>query len=423
MAIIACGIAAGIYAFNRGQRLVSSDDASIDADIVHIAASEGGRIIELPVQENAFVTKGDLLFSLDPIPYRYAVDQAEADLAVAQGLLASRQRSIEVETSNAAIAREQIARAQANYDLATRTVERLRPLAAHSYIPVQQLDQAQVAQRDAATSLAQARRQEAAALQAIGTLATEQATVRAREAALAIARRALDQTVVRAPHDGRITGLTVAGAGRGCGSAAVAAGGTRSDNGPAAVRDPASAGSLGGSRVALGGIVVAAGGGGAIWRITSSDFGGLGDFSAGLAPRTWSDGAEAGCGTTVGMGTTSTGAGGLCSVVRGTLAGTGDDTVAGCSFPSVDGSGTSRGPGGPLVGGFVGAGTGLRSPTSEPPDSGAAASAGKRTDFLTAPTKGTTTKSANSSTVSGSALPTVGWGTAADGAGGPIASR
>lgn len=209
LVVVACGIAAGTYAYKRGGRFVSSDDASIDADIVHIAASEGGRIIELPVQENALVTKGDLLFSLDPTPYRYAVDQAEADLAVAQGLFASRQRSIEVETSNAAIAREQIERAQANYDLATRTVERLRPLAAKSYIPVQQLDQAQVAQRDAATSLAQARRQEAATLQAIGTLATEEATVRAREAGLAIARRALDQTVVRAPHDGRITGLTV----------------------------------------------------------------------------------------------------------------------------------------------------------------------------------------------------------------------
>jgi len=32
-------------------------------------------------------------------------------------------------------------------------VERLRPLAAKGYVPVQQLDQAQIAQRGAATSL------------------------------------------------------------------------------------------------------------------------------------------------------------------------------------------------------------------------------------------------------------------------------
>jgi multidrug efflux system membrane fusion protein len=207
--IIGLGLLAGAYALHRGERFISSDDATIDADVVHVAASVAGRIVELDVRENALVHKGDVLFRLDPEPYQFAVDQAEADLAIAQGLLETRQRSIEVETANAQMARDQVVRAQANEALAVRTVDRLRPLAAQSFVPVQQLDQAQVAQRDAATSLAQARQQEIAALQAVGTLKTEEATARAREAALAIARRALRQTVVTAPQSGRVTGLTV----------------------------------------------------------------------------------------------------------------------------------------------------------------------------------------------------------------------
>jgi multidrug efflux system membrane fusion protein len=207
--IIGLGLLAAVYALDRGERFVSSEDATIDADVVHVAPSVAGRLIQLDVRENQLVHKGDVLFRLDPEPYQLAVDQAEADLAIAQGMLETRQRSVEVEAANAKMARDQVARAQANEALAGRTVDRLRPLAAQSYIPAQQLDQAQVAQRDAATSLAQARQQEIAALQAVGTLKTEEATVRARGAALAVARRALRQTIVTAPQTGRVTGLTV----------------------------------------------------------------------------------------------------------------------------------------------------------------------------------------------------------------------
>jgi len=209
LAIIAIGIAAAIYVEHRSSIRPSTDDATIDADVVHVASVVGGRIIELAVTENAKVSKGDLLFRIDPVPYRLAVDQAEADLGVALGALDTRRRAIATEKSNALIASEQIKRAQTNFELATRTTERLRPLVSKAYVPTQQFDQAQTAQRDAATSLQQAREQEAAALRAVGTEEAAAAAVEARRAALAIARRALDDTVVQAWHDGRVVGLTV----------------------------------------------------------------------------------------------------------------------------------------------------------------------------------------------------------------------
>jgi multidrug efflux system membrane fusion protein len=208
-AIIAIGVAMGIYVAHISSIRPSTDDATIDADVVHVASAVGGRIIELPVTENAKVSKGDLLFRIDPEPYRLAVEQAKAELGVVVGTLDSRRRTIATDKSNATIASEQIKRAQTNLELATRTVERLRPLVAKAYVPTQQFDQAQTAQRDAVTSLQQAREQEVAALEAVGTEEAAVATVQARQAALAIAERALDDTVVRAWHDGRVVGLTV----------------------------------------------------------------------------------------------------------------------------------------------------------------------------------------------------------------------
>jgi len=209
VAIILIGVAVGFYVEHEYAVRPSTDDATIDAEVVHVAPAVGGRIIELAVTENAKVSEGDLLFRLDPEPYRLAVEQAEADLAIAVGALDTRRRAVATEKSNATIASEQVKRAQTNLELATRTVERLRPLAGKAYVPTQQFDQAQTAQRDATTSLQQARELEAATLHAIGDEAGAAAAVRARQAALAIARRALDDTVVRAWHDGRVVGLTV----------------------------------------------------------------------------------------------------------------------------------------------------------------------------------------------------------------------
>ena len=209
IAIIAGGVATVVYVESRISEHPYTDDATIDADVVHVAAAVGGRIIELPVTENAKVSKGDLLFRLDPEPYRLAVQQAEANLEVAIGALDTRRRTIATEKSNAMIAAEQVRRAQTNLQLASRTTEGLRPLADKSFVPTQQFDQSETAQRDAATSLRQAREQEAAALHAIGTEAAAVAAVEANKAALGIARRALDDTIVRAWHDGRVVGLSV----------------------------------------------------------------------------------------------------------------------------------------------------------------------------------------------------------------------
>jgi membrane fusion protein, multidrug efflux system len=185
LAIIAVAVPLALYALHESDVHPTTSDSSLDADVVHVAAAVGGRILELPVVENARVAKRDLLFQIDPYPYRLAVEQSTAELAIA--------------TSNAAVAADQTKSAQENHDLAARTLERLRPLAANGYVPQQQLDQAQVSERDTATKFIQAQELKVAA----------DGTVRARTAALGIAQRQLDDTTVRATHSGLVVGLTV----------------------------------------------------------------------------------------------------------------------------------------------------------------------------------------------------------------------
>jgi membrane fusion protein, multidrug efflux system len=209
LAIVGIALVASVYAWRRSATHPSTDDASIDADVVHIAASVGGRIVKIAVTENSLVHRGDLLFQIDPLPYDLAVAQASAELAFAEAELDTRRRVLSTEQSNVTIASDQIRRAQTNSELAARTVERLSPLAERGYVPKQQLDQAQSTHVDTLTSLRQAREQEAAARRALGTEAGAAAMIEARKAALAIARRAQEDTTVRAPRNGRVVGLRV----------------------------------------------------------------------------------------------------------------------------------------------------------------------------------------------------------------------
>jgi len=193
----------------RAYRLPSTDAATLDAEVVHIAPEVGGRLVELRVQENSTVVRDEVLFRIDPAPFVHAVGAARAELALAEANLATQQRVVASQGATAAIAAVQARKAQTGTGLARRTVERLRPLARDGYVPWQQLDQAELTASDAQRTLEQARRQQTSLQQAVDTTAAAQAAVEARRAALAEAERALRLTTVRAPHAGHVAGLDV----------------------------------------------------------------------------------------------------------------------------------------------------------------------------------------------------------------------
>ncbi len=65
-------------------RYVSTDDAYVQAARTMISADVSGRVVAIAVHDNERVAKGQLLFQLDPRPFRIAVEQAKAQLAAAR---------------------------------------------------------------------------------------------------------------------------------------------------------------------------------------------------------------------------------------------------------------------------------------------------------------------------------------------------
>jgi len=66
-------------------------DGRVRAEVVNIAPDVSGAVVELPVHDNQFVHKGDLLMQIDPSHYQIAVEQAQAAVAARKAELTMRQ--------------------------------------------------------------------------------------------------------------------------------------------------------------------------------------------------------------------------------------------------------------------------------------------------------------------------------------------
>jgi multidrug resistance efflux pump len=115
-------------------------DGTVRAYVVTMAPEVAGRIVELPVADNQFVHKGDLLMVIDPTNYKIAVSLAEAAVQQAQANAQNvarqaqrRQRLSDLaETvedrqtyeSNALVAQAQYQQAVANLDQARVNLQR-----------------------------------------------------------------------------------------------------------------------------------------------------------------------------------------------------------------------------------------------------------------------------------------------------------
>src|SRR6186997_2626134 len=73
-------LVAGITFYLNGGRYVTTDDAYVGAQKVLITPDVSGKIISVTVKEGQQVATGDVLFQIDPVPYRLALAQAQAKL-------------------------------------------------------------------------------------------------------------------------------------------------------------------------------------------------------------------------------------------------------------------------------------------------------------------------------------------------------
>src|SRR6478672_10977583 len=195
-----------VLATRRIDQRPRTDDAYLQADLVHMAPDVSGRIVELDVRDNQAVRKGDVLFRIDPEPYRMRVDQARAAVRGLEAKLSLTADQVAAQTSKAGAAERGIGSAEAQRALASSTLGRMEPLLGQGFVTAQQVDQARTAQRTAQIALQQAHE----APPAINNTKPTEAELEGARATLALAERDLNKTVVRAPCDGRITALDIA---------------------------------------------------------------------------------------------------------------------------------------------------------------------------------------------------------------------
>ncbi len=65
-------------------------DGTVRAYVVSVAPEVSGRVVELPINDNQFVHKGDLLLKIDPRDFHVAVDLAKAGIKQAEADLANK---------------------------------------------------------------------------------------------------------------------------------------------------------------------------------------------------------------------------------------------------------------------------------------------------------------------------------------------
>jgi membrane fusion protein (multidrug efflux system) len=192
----------GITFYLHGGRYVGTDDAYVGAQKVLITPDISGKIDKVVVKEGQNVQQGDVLFEIDPVPFRLAVDEAKAQLAQAR-------TTYDNLVANVKIYGQMVDLAEKGMELKQRDVERKQALVKNNYGSQLDLDNASTALVTAGAQAQFVKQQLSnAKTQLLGNpeLPMEQFPPYAQaKAKLEDAERNLEHTVLRAPMAGVAT--------------------------------------------------------------------------------------------------------------------------------------------------------------------------------------------------------------------------
>ncbi|HEV2577299.1 MAG TPA: HlyD family secretion protein [Acidobacteriaceae bacterium] len=253
-----------IFFYWRSTFTEDTDDAQVDGNLYQVSARVAGQVVQVDVEEQQTVHKGDPIAEVDPRDFEVAVEQAQANLANAKADyeqaqvnvpitsvnthtqvltstsdVASNEAAVSQAEAQAQAAEQRIQQAKANALKAQIDVDRYTPLVKNDVISKQQFDQAVAtstadeaalneAERSATASQDQIRQARARLAQALSEqrqsqqtapkqvavqLAREQAAlaeVQQAQARLDQAKLNLGYTKIVAPIDGIVSRKTVA---------------------------------------------------------------------------------------------------------------------------------------------------------------------------------------------------------------------
>lgn len=237
LAVVAIvGAAVGIPYYLHSLKYESTDDAYIEGDVIPLSSRVPGYIRSIPVKNNQWVEKSQLLVELDPTAFEVRLEQAQANVAIAEASIKTSESQLESAKNLLAQAKADVNVAEAARDhtiaeehvadteltLAKADLKRIQQLPESTAVSKQSVDHAQAAvttkeaelasaKQESLQAEAQVKRMQAAVGVAEGTVderasQVEEAKRRldAAKAAMKAAQLDLDHTKVYAPVAGKI---------------------------------------------------------------------------------------------------------------------------------------------------------------------------------------------------------------------------
>ena len=190
---------------------MSTDDAYVEAEKVGISTDVSGIVKDVEVTDNQHVTKGQVLYRLDPRQFQIALDNAKANLAQTALAIEAMKQDYKRMLSDASAEEAQVKLDQTNYD---RDVMLLRS----GTVAQSVFDQAQSSLSTDKSKLESLRQQAQVQLaRLVGNAdipVAQHPQYLQAQAQVEEAQRQLDHTVVTAPFGGTVTNVPAIAAGK-----------------------------------------------------------------------------------------------------------------------------------------------------------------------------------------------------------------
>ena len=156
--LVVVALACAYLLYHRYKARPWTRDGQVQADVVKIAPRVSGYLVQVSVQDNQFVRKGDLLFQIDPSSFQLTVDQAQVDLDQAredvsalEAAVRAAEATVTQRKAGVTSAQSQIDAAQAGIDSAEAAVkEAAAGVSSARAVIAQNSAQLEQAQREAA---------------------------------------------------------------------------------------------------------------------------------------------------------------------------------------------------------------------------------------------------------------------------------
>ncbi len=194
----------------------SSHEVRVINYSVEIVPAVTGQVVEVPVQPNSHVKKGDVLFRIDPTPYKNEIKSLEANIPFLEAKIISAQSYNKELGAELRSANDQINVVKAKYDLAKKRNAQTKALAETGAGTKFDYEQAVANQKDLEAQLGVAEAAKAQIVQRMSAkskngelseVAQARANLEQAKSQIEQAKWRLEKTVYRAPADGRVVNL------------------------------------------------------------------------------------------------------------------------------------------------------------------------------------------------------------------------